>query len=105
MTHVTVGDSCHCRRSLDSTQKPRFHLDAWALPRSLGFTSHYLHYPHYSYDLCRPQACSCLLIELPIVVMFMIMVVIRVWIIIRVRVAVNAVTMVGRVKVSERIRV
>jgi len=35
----------------------------------------------------------------------MIRVVIRVWIIIRVRVAVNAVTMVVRVKVSERIRV
>ena len=63
-------------------------------------------YPHYSCDLCCPQACSCLLIELPIRVIFVIRVVIRVWIrgwiIIRVRVAVNDVTMIGRVKVSAR---
>ena len=110
-THVTIGDLCHWRRSLGSTQKPRLHLEAWALPRSLGFTSYYLHhpqhphylcYPHYSHDLCRPQASSFLLIEIPIRVRFMIKVVIRVvirvWIIIRVRVAV-------RVKVSARIMV
>ena len=84
--------------------------EVWALPRSLGFTScylhypqdpHYLHYPYYSCELCCPQACSCLLIELPIMVRFMIRVairvVIRVWIIIMVRVTVNAVTMIVRV--------
>ena len=114
VTYVTVGNFCHCRRSLGSRQKPWFHLEAWDLPRSLGFTSHYLHhpqhphylcYPHYLCDLCHSQACSCLLIELPIRVRFMIRVVIRVWIIIMVRVAVNAVTMIVRVKVSARIRV
>ena len=106
-THVTIGDLCHWRRSLGSTQKPRRHLEAWALPRSLGFTSYYLHhpqhphylcYPHYSCDLCRLQASIFLLIELPIRVRFVIRAVIRVWIIIRVRVAV-------RVKVSARIMV